>query len=236
MLFGSISCSSPCFLSIQPLNLNTVTSPDLVSATSTLSKCHAAPRPLPSLITLIFWRTPMSAVETKKWSTIALSKLLAEVSSLSGSDCPASPISTMKTLLSVPAPRRSLVYTAILKCRLPSSPGRPAWSTRLQPSTPSSLVFFSQSLQGKKKVFRVKGCTTSTCSRCHDASGPLLSCRTTTWVISPMSIPATSNVSFLPLSKLLASLSSFVAPICPCSPWSSMNTLASVPAPLTSEV
>jgi len=89
-----------------------------------------------------------------------------------------------------------------LNCCPGESFGPPGLSVRWHPSRPASLVVCSQSLQWKKTVLRLKGCTTSTCSRCQAANIPLLSCRMIRCVSSPRSLPLMSNASFFALSKL----------------------------------
>mmetsp|Transcript_12394 Transcript_12394/g.31216 ORF Transcript_12394/g.31216 Transcript_12394/m.31216 type:complete len:297 (+) Transcript_12394:3136-4026(+) len=171
------------------------------------------------------------------------SKLLAELSSLCGPVVvlvpSRSPFMTIDTLESVPAPRRSLVFTTTLYCTF--APAAPAVSvTRL-------WLFFSQSPYGKYFRVWLFMCVSSQASR-HQSTPSTLPIMPPALCLEakPMSILLTSPSSLAPKfstnssvwlrSKLLALVSSGISPDAPDSPCRITEMSASVPAPRQSAV
>ena len=105
---------SPSPLSSHLPQLNTHSFPLFRLLTTTLSRNHPFPIPLPSCPTRSFVISPRSTASMANASMLPRSKLFPDDSSFFSSVSPLSPKSFTNTFASVPAPRTSPVFTEIL--------------------------------------------------------------------------------------------------------------------------
>mmetsp|Transcript_23260 Transcript_23260/g.41252 ORF Transcript_23260/g.41252 Transcript_23260/m.41252 type:complete len:284 (+) Transcript_23260:1983-2834(+) len=237
-------CDQPFLLSNQSLYANVAAAPVVALVTVIDCKCHADPgRYVADKFTWRLCISPMSGAEKKKVSVLPRSKSFELDSKFFTPLSPIAPNTSTFTSASVPAPLTSLVRTSTLYRHWggpPAAAGAPMpCKTSLRqrlPAAPLPLSARIQSSTGKRKLRCNLGWKISTCWRCQSGPGPEPSWPIKILVNAPTSEPLIVKLSTWPRSKLLAALSRIVSPMEPDSPWISINTFASVPAPRTSDV
>ena len=230
----------------QNVTLGAAPEPLASFVTSSILRCQSEPpkNPAPSCATVAETIFFINGPSARNVSTAPRLKSSAEVSRGNGPiatrfPSSSSPTSASVTFASVPAPRTSEVCVTILyPHRLSAAAASPG--TRTCDVRFGGLSSANHRFTANAHVSSVAVLVISSDAQCHDASSPkkepLLSCPRRTRMILPTSGASTLKTSFFPRRKLSAELSKSNASVSPFSPKSTMETPASVPAPLKSEV